>query len=100
MPSAQRGIRDQLNREELVTGFCEELIAEPDRHVSLVNGEWGSGKTIFLEHCAQHWGWHNKSELQVVKFNRVAAELSEEPCAGLNLPGFHAGAMRVSLRES
>ena len=46
--------RDRLNRRARVESLCQRLLDDPGPLVVAVNGEFGSGKSVFLKMCAAH----------------------------------------------
>ncbi|MYH71524.1 MAG: hypothetical protein F4153_02945 [Acidimicrobiia bacterium] len=79
----QREIFDQLNRNGLVDQFCEELMERPDLHVFLVNGEWGSGKTFFLQQCAEQLSKIWEPAPRIVEFNAWQKSYLKNPLLDL-----------------
>ena len=49
---------DKLGREVQVTTLCDELVRRPTTEAVLVNGGWGTGKTVFLAMVAAHLREH------------------------------------------
>lgn len=45
---------DRLNRRARVESLCQRLLDDPGPLVVAVNGEFGSGKSVFLKMCAAH----------------------------------------------
>ena len=60
---------DQLDRDRRALAFCEALVAAADASLILVNGEWGAGKTFFLDRCAEILRSANHPKPHVVEFN-------------------------------
>ena len=79
----QREKPDQLHRKGLVGQFCGELIERPDLHMFLVNGEWGSGKTFFLERCAEELKTIWEPAPRVVEFNAWQKSYLKNPLLDL-----------------
>ena len=46
--------QDRLNRRARVESLCQRVLDDPGPLVVAVNGEFGSGKSVFLKMCAAH----------------------------------------------
>lgn len=92
---------DQLDRDQRILAFCEDLVSASETSLTLVNGEWGSGKTFFIERCAEILRSSCPPKPHVVQFNAWRQSHSKDPLldmthcmtAGLN------GKTRRSLRS-
>jgi len=60
---------DQLDRDRRALAFCEALVTATGPSLVLVNGEWGAGKTFFLERCAEILRSARHPKPRVIEFN-------------------------------
>ena len=72
---------DKLGREAQVTTLCDELVRRPATEAVLVNGGWGTGKTVFLAMVAAHL--RERFCMPVVEFNAWQDRYTGNPLADI-----------------
>ena len=72
---------DKLGREVQVTTLCDELVRRPTTEAVLVNGGWGTGKTVFLAMVAAHL--RERFCVPVVEFNAWHDRYTGDPLADI-----------------
>ena len=72
---------DKLGREAQVTTLCDELVRRPTTEAVLVNGGWGTGKTVFLAMVAAHL--RERFWVPVVEFNAWQERYTGDPLADI-----------------
>lgn len=92
---------DQLDRDGRALAFCEALVAATDASLILVNGEWGAGKTFFLDRCAEILRSAHDPKPHVVEFNAWRQSHFKDPLLDLThcLTARLDETRRRSLRE-
>ena len=74
---------DRLDRTAEVTEFCEELTQADLPLLVAVDGEWGSGKSAFVQMCAAHLTRTFRTSVAVVQFNAWRQSYTAEPLLDL-----------------
>ena len=72
---------DKLGREVQVTTLCDELVRRPTTEAVLVNGGWGTGKTVFLAMVAAHL--RERFCVPAVEFNAWQERYTGDPLADI-----------------
>lgn len=76
-------VHDRLGREGHVKEFCERLMAGEGASLHLVDGEWGSGKTVFLGMCAAQLQQEAPQSPRVFEFNAWTQSHTKNPLLDL-----------------
>ena len=74
---------DHLGRDQRALTFCEGLINSAGASLTLVNGEWGAGKTFFLDRCAEILRSAHDPKPHVVEFNAWRQSHFKDPLLDL-----------------
>lgn len=92
---------DQLDRDQRILAFCEALIFASETSLTLVNGEWGSGKTFFVERCAEILRSARPPKPHVVQFNAWRQSHAKDPLQDMTncMTAGLSGNTRRSLRS-
>ena len=90
-----------MDRDRRALTFCEALVTSTDSSLILVNGEWGAGKTFFLERCAEILRCAHDPKPHVVEFNAWRQSHFKDPLLDLThcLTARLDKTPRCSLRE-
>lgn len=80
---ADEPVRDLLGRSGLVEEYCAFLMSGSGASLHLVNGEWGSGKSVFLRMCAGELGRREPSVPRVLEFNAWKQGYTNNPLLDL-----------------
>lgn len=75
--------QDHLDRDQRALDFCEALAAATDASLILVNGEWGAGKTFFLDRCAEILRSVHDPKPHLVEFNAWRQSHFKDPLLDL-----------------
>ena len=60
---------DRLDRTAEVKEFCADLTQAELPLLVAIDGEWGSGKSAFVQMCAAHLASEHRGQMVVVRFN-------------------------------
>ena len=76
-------VEDSLGRADLAAHFCSFLRASAGARLYMVDGDWGSGKTVFLRLCAAELRRPDEPPMQVVEFNAWKQSHTKNPLLDL-----------------
>ena len=83
VPDAQPPIEDRLGRAELAARFCLFLSAGTGARLYMVDGDWGSGKSVFMGLCAAELRQSVQPAMRVVEFNAWKQSHTKNPLLDL-----------------
>ena len=76
-------VADRFERHSLVVRFCEELMTGEGSSLHLVDGEWGSGKSVFLQMCAAELRRREHPTPRVLEFDACQQSYTKNPLLDL-----------------
>ena len=89
-------VPDLLDRAGLVQDYCAYLMTGSGASLHLVDGEWGAGKSVFLQMCAEHLRSQEPTPPRVLCFNAWKQGYTANPL--LDLTYFISSSLHQSGR--
>ena len=95
-------VQDRLDRRGHVEQFCLQLMAGRGATLHLVDGEWGSGKSVFLKMCAAELQQDEYRSPRVFEFNAWSQSYTKNPLLDLTyyMSAVFSGSRTFRLRRA